>query len=130
MDIFDFRNKLIGDYAEYIKSFIRIQDERIHAVVERELRDGTLWPEPLVQLNPFFAPGATIDELVGASALHHHCRAIFRRDKTQDDGIGKPMRLHRHQEDAIRDYVLWHSSGNGIKAIVETVGAIEQKVAR
>jgi hypothetical protein len=64
MDAFDLRNRLVNDYASYIRSFIKIADPRISQNVNRALGDGALWPEPLLQLNPTFQPGGTIDELV------------------------------------------------------------------
>ena len=145
MDIFNFRNQLIDDYTEYVRSFIRIQDERINGVVTREMQDGALWPHPLIQLNPFFKPGKTIDELVDEGVLQEPCRRIFRRGKSAADPFGQPLRLYHHQEEAIRiahnghnyvlttgtgsgkslsyivpivDFVLRQGSGRGIKAIV------------
>lgn len=119
MDIFEFRNSLVSDYGSYVSSFIKIRDERIEGTVKQALRDGELWPEPLLQLNPSFEPGRTIDQLVETGALHADCRNIFRRDKSSVDPIGKPLRLHRHQDDALakaragRNYVLTTGTGSG-----------------
>ena len=57
MDVFDLRNRLVNDYAEYTRSFIKIADARVHALVDQALKAGALWPEPLLQLNPTFQPG-------------------------------------------------------------------------
>ena len=54
MNVFELRNRLITDYGHFVRSFMHIQDERIRDKVEEELRTGLLWPEPLIQLNPFF----------------------------------------------------------------------------
>ena len=43
--------------------------------VDAELEAGLLWPEPLVQLNPSFAPGGTIDDLVADGTLTRDLRA-------------------------------------------------------
>jgi hypothetical protein len=51
MNIFEFRDRLIGDYASYIESFIQIRAPHIHDFVERQLQEGMLWPDPLNQLN-------------------------------------------------------------------------------
>ena len=48
MNIFDFRNQLIDDYASYIKSFIQIRDPQISSYVQGKLQEGVLWPEPLI----------------------------------------------------------------------------------
>lgn len=118
MDVFDLRDQVIDDYATYVQSFLRIGDPGIKAYVDEQLAAGRLWPEPLVQLNPSFAPGGTIDELVAAGVLAEECRRIFRRDKDDEDP-GKPLRLHRHQQEAIaaaqtgQSYVLTTGTGSG-----------------
>ena len=63
MDVFDLRQRLVDDYQRYTRSFITIRDPRISAYVDDALGAGVLWPEPLLQLNPTFLPGGTIDEL-------------------------------------------------------------------
>ncbi len=91
MDIFDLRTRLVEDYARYTRSFIKIADPRINAKVDGALDAGHLWPEPLLQLNPMFLPGGTIDDLVKDGTLHEECARIFRVDKTDDDHIGKQL---------------------------------------
>ena len=119
MKIFDFRDTLIRDYQSYIKSFIQIRDPRIREYVEQSLDAGVLYPEPLIQLNPSFEPGDWIDDLVKQQVLHPECGKVFRKEKTAQDGTGKPLRLHRHQSDAIRisqtggNYVLTTGTGSG-----------------
>ena len=144
MDVFEVRNRLISDYANYISSFIEIKDKRIQDYVDESLRSGLLWPDPMIQLNPSFEPGMTIDELVQEGILHKECSKIFRVDKDIDP-VGKLLKLHKHQEEAIRvaktggnyvlttgtgsgkslafiipivDHILRNGSGNGIQAII------------
>src|SRR5262249_39054930 len=57
MNIFEFRDRLIDDYASYVRSFIQIRNQRIRDYVERQLNAGAFYPEPLIQLNPSFARG-------------------------------------------------------------------------
>ena len=64
MQIFEFRDEVVGDYAEYIESFISIADPEIRKAVDQALQNGLLWRDPLVQINPNFAPGKQIDDLV------------------------------------------------------------------
>jgi hypothetical protein len=122
VDVFALRDRLVSDYEEFTRSFINVRDTRIDEVVDRELDEGLLWPESLIQLNPSFAPGASIDELAAEGVLHDATRAIFRRNKTEgaSGGAGSTaLRLHRHQEDAIRvattgaNYVLTTGTGSG-----------------
>jgi len=46
--------------------------------VAEELARGEQWSEPWLSLNPMFASGGSIDELVGAGVLHEECARIFR----------------------------------------------------
>ena len=145
MDVFDLRNRLVSDYRDYTRSFIKIRDPRIGAFVDGILDAEGFWPEPLLQLNPTFSPGGTIDDLVAEGVLHEECSRIFRIGKSDADHRGKPLHLHRHQREAILkvaegrscvlttgtgsgkslayivpivDHVLRNGSGQGIRAIV------------
>ena len=145
MDVFDLRGNLVSDYRDYVRSFIRIRDPRIAGFVDGILDAEGFWPEPLLQLNPTFRPGGTIDDLVGEGTLHPECSRIFRIDKSEADHHGRQLLLHQHQRDAIRkakegrsyvlttgtgsgkslayivpivDHVLRNGSGRGIQAIV------------
>jgi len=119
MNIFKFRDQLIDEYRSYVTSFIRIADPRIRSYAETCFARGALWPEPLIQLNPTFKPGKTIDELTAEGILHPLCSEIFRREKTAAPGSGLPLLLHVHQEMAIRkaketrNYVLTTGTGSG-----------------
>lgn len=96
MDVFALRDRVVGDYARYVQSFVRIRDTRLRDFVNEQMTAGVLWPDPLVQLNPAYGPGGSIDELVQNGILHEECSRIFRRNK-DDSGSGEPIRLYRHQ---------------------------------
>jgi ATP-dependent helicase YprA (DUF1998 family) len=119
VDVFRLREQLVDDYAHYVGSFLALKDERIRERVDTSLREGHLWPDPMIGLNPAFESGGLIDDLVADDALHRDCRNIFRVGKSVDAPLGEPMRLHRHQFDAItaaragRNFVLTTGTGSG-----------------
>ena len=112
LDIFNFRNEIIGDYRRYIESFLRIRDCRINEFVNQELEKGQLWTNPLVQLNPKYLPGAKVTELVNRGVLHPKCTQYFSRN-------GNPFYFHFHQKRAFETaqnqepYVLTTGTGSG-----------------
>ena len=118
MDVFKIHQDVISDYAEYTQSFIKISDKRISEKVRNGIENGLLWPEPLLQLNPSFEPGQSIEQLVADKTLHPECSQIF-RIKSEHDQLGKTLCLHTHQHQAIeaylRDepYVLTTGTGSG-----------------
>jgi ATP-dependent helicase YprA (DUF1998 family)/very-short-patch-repair endonuclease len=119
MDVFDLRDKLIDDYRDYVSSFIRIRDDRIRDKVDSWFDQGRLWPDPMVGLNPTFANGGTIDDLVAEGVLHPRCAQIFRVGKSAADPAGHPLTLYRHQVEAIEqakgghNYILTTGTGSG-----------------
>ncbi|MCX8039499.1 MAG: DEAD/DEAH box helicase [Planctomycetota bacterium] len=121
MDVFALRDHLIGEYRSYVESFITIRDSRIRSLVEREIEQGLLWPDPLIQLNPNFEPGRRISELVAAGILHPECERIFRVGKQPNLAEGRDLLLHKHQDDAVQiatqcpdaNYVLTTGTGSG-----------------
>ncbi len=141
VNIFDFREGVIKDYSTYVTSFVHIRDREIREYVEQHLSDGTFWPDPLVQLNPNFTSGGSIQGLVDAGTLHLRCAELF----TTPPQNQVPIHLHQHQKAAIElakqglsyvvttgtgsgksltyiipivDHVLRQGSGRGIKAII------------
>ena len=144
MNIFEFRDRLVEDYSNYVNSFIQIRDPRIRNYVDKSLNSGTLWPEPLIQLNPSFEQGDSINNLVATGILHPECARIFRVNKKADNE-GDSLILRKHQSDAVQvaktgsnyvlttrtasgkslayivpivDYALRQQSKNSIKAII------------
>lgn len=130
MDVFDLRSQVIEEYADYVSSFLTIRDERIRALVNREMGSGILWPEPLIQLNPAFEPGDSIDQLISRDELHPLCREIFCDKPTPLENRG-PLRLHSHQVEGIRaaraghSYVLTTGTGSG-KSLSYIVPIVDQ----
>ena len=113
MDAFTLRQRVLEQYDSYVRSFLSIADARIQEHVSQRLRQGALWPEPLVQLNPAYEMGHTVAELAAEGLLHPDCAHLF------VDRDGRPIRLYAHQEQALRlaarseSYVLTTGTGSG-----------------
>ena len=115
MSVFELHKRVFSEYREFVRSFVRVADERLRAYVEERIlgETGELWPEPLVQLSPAYEPGETVDELAEMGVLREVTARIFRK------ADGAPFRLYRHQVEAIRraregrSYVLTSGTGSG-----------------
>jgi superfamily II DNA/RNA helicase len=108
MNIFKVHNQIISDYKSYIKSFLLIKDKRIKDIVDKELTAGKLWPEPLIQFNPTFEKGTSINQLVNEKIIDHRLNDIFRG-----------YDLYRHQVEAIKkgvqekSFIVTSGTGSG-----------------
>src|SRR5580692_9941214 len=111
MDVFGVRDRLIEDYREFTGSFVDIHDKAIRDHVDERMAQGYQWPDPWLSLNPSFASGGTISELVRQALLQDSAREICRLQN------GPQLRLHRHQTEALeaaktgKSYVLTTGTG-------------------
>lgn len=117
MNAFTFRDDVISRYESFSRSFTRIHAPDIKGHVEAEYDRGRYWPEPMVQINPNYKTGSTIQQLADEGVVHQTTAAIFKVGKDSDHP--KPVRLYKHQEQALaisrnRDsYVVTTGTGSG-----------------
>jgi ATP-dependent helicase YprA (DUF1998 family)/serine/threonine protein kinase len=120
-DIFDVHQRLIGEYRDYNKGAAVIRDDRIAKFFEADLDAKSQWPDPWLSLNPFFADGGSVTDLVTDGLLLPECASIFQTSKSETATTcdGKPIRFYRHQREAIEaagrkaSYVLTTGTGSG-----------------
>lgn len=118
MDVFRFRDQLIADYERFSRSFTKIRASDIKQYVDEIYAHGRFWPAPMIQINPNFVSGGSVDDLVAAGLLDPECARIF-RIKSKKDPYGKPMTLYAHQVGAIEvatrgeSYVVTTGTGSG-----------------
>lgn len=111
-DIFEYRDNLIESFSTFSRSFTRVAASDIKQFLDDEYEDGRFWPEPLIQVNPHYKPGATISELVERNVLDPVCDTLFRIG-------GSTLTLFKHQEQAIfkaldkQSFVLTTGTGSG-----------------
>jgi superfamily II DNA/RNA helicase len=132
MDVFEVRDQLIGDYRAFTGSFVEIHDAAIGEHVAARMAAGYQWPDPWLSLNPNFASGGSVSELVKAGLLQPECEQIFR---IKENGPGGPvLRLHRHQRGAIEaartggSYVLTTGTGSG-KSLAYLIPIVDRVLA-
>ena len=119
MDIWDVRDRLIDDYRSFTTAFVDIRDRRVKEYVDDQLLRGDQWPEPWISLNPMFASGGSVRDLVTEGLLHDECERIFRVKHDLSDAGSRDITFHRHQRDAIevaaskKSYVLTTGTGSG-----------------
>ncbi|MET9145260.1 protein kinase [Streptomyces sp. NPDC004042] len=121
MDVFGIHADLISEYESFTRSATVIRDARIAGFVEDDLQAKSQWPDPWLSLNPFFADGGQVTDLVRDGVLHPKCAEIFQagKKKTSLRPGGRPLTFHLHQRQAIEaaqagdSYVLTTGTGSG-----------------
>lgn len=122
MDIFGIHADLISEYEDFTKSGTVIRDARIDGFVKDDrAAKKSQWPDPWLSLNPFFAEGGQVTDLVRDEVLHPRCAEIFQAGKKEDSlrPDGRPLTFHLHQRQAIEaaqagdSYVLTTGTGSG-----------------
>ncbi len=118
MNVFEFRNRLVTDYEQFSRSFTKYRVGDIKRTIDDIYSSQHFFPPPLIQLNPYFVPGRTIEQLVDQKVLDLECEKIFRIQK-KESPPGRTLQLHLHQDEAIdkartgKSYMLTTGTGSG-----------------
>jgi hypothetical protein len=129
MNVFQFRDQVIESYAEFSRSFVRFSAGDIAKLVDGEYSKGRYWPEPLVQINPNYKTGESVEQLAKDGVLEPLTAEIFQIQKAGGERI--PVRLYKHQQDAIalaqqgRSYVVTTGTGSG-KSLAFFIPIVDQ----
>ncbi len=108
MNAFELHEQVISGYREYLKSFIRIRDRRIRDYVEQKFDEESFIPEPIMQFNPSYQRGESLEELRDEGLIHPGLLPVF-----------GGFRLYRHQVMGIRkgiageSFVVTSGTGSG-----------------
>jgi ATP-dependent helicase YprA (DUF1998 family) len=119
MDVFKVHERVIADYRAFTSGFVDVRNVRIKQFVDHQFEQGVQWPDPWLSLNPSFASGGTVPDLVAEGLLHPEASRIFRRKDNLQDAGRDPIVLHLHQRKAIevartgKSYVLTTGTGSG-----------------
>ncbi|OPB96466.1 DEAD/DEAH box helicase [Elizabethkingia occulta] len=108
MNAFKTHEQVIEDYKSYLQSFINIKDERILNYVNDSTLVNNILPEPLIQFNPSFEKGASLQDLINEDIIHSDL----------SKALGS-YNLYKHQVEAIRigvqkkGFVVTSGTGSG-----------------
>jgi hypothetical protein len=112
-DVFELRNNLISDFSVFSRSFTKVAASDIKDKLDDEYANGRYWPEPLIQINPHYKQGQSVDYYVNSGHLHSGCAQIFR------SGEGNPYVFYQHQVEALtlaaqhQSFVVTTGTGSG-----------------
>lgn len=108
MRAFETHKLIISEYYNYLSSFTFIKNERIRQEVDKAFKSGKFLPEPLIQFNPSFKIGESLDDLEKEGIIHADLKLIF-----------GTYNLYQHQVDAIRkgvnneSFIVTSGTGSG-----------------
>lgn len=109
MDVFQLRDAVVGEYREYVESFINVLDPALNDFIREKLKDGALWPDAILQLNPAFTMDVTLGALADEGVLRPETARYF----------GENVRLYKHQREALdiaqqtESFVVTTGTGSG-----------------
>ena len=101
MDAFDLDETVIERYKAFARSFTNIRSRELKAKVDELYATKRFWPEPLIQLNPHYAGGGSIQDFIDAGDLEPECAKVFRDLSTSGSPRDRTLRLRKHQQQAI-----------------------------
>lgn len=108
MKAFQIHKNIVEDYKNYLQSFTRIKDSRIKKEVDEAFQSGKFLPEPLIQFNPSYELGKSLDELSDMGITHPKLKKIFGN-----------YNLYAHQVEAIlkgtqsENFIVTSGTGSG-----------------
>src|SRR3546814_7013115 len=101
MGVFAQDDHLLEQYTAFARSFTRIRASEIQNKVDELYAGRRFWPEPLIQFNPHYEGGGSIQALVGPKGLIADCAEIFRDPRPDPADTDTSLKLRRHQEQEI-----------------------------
>lgn len=80
MDVFEVHQRLIEEYRDFTTAAVPVRAGGILDLVRSSAELGEQWSDPWISLNPSFASGGTVDELVIQGDLHPEPFSVTTRD--------------------------------------------------
>jgi len=77
MDAFITHDSIIASYRNYLGSFLSIADKRIQQEVRKAFEGNGFIPEPLVQFNPAYQIGESLNKLAEEKKINERLPRVF-----------------------------------------------------
>ena len=96
-----------------------IRSPELNAKVDELYAAKRFWPEPLIQLNPHYAGGGSIQDFIDAGDLEPECAEMFRDLSASGSGRDRTLKLRKHQQQAVgyalsnQSYAVTTGTGSG-----------------
>lgn len=108
MDAFKTHKQVISNYRDYLNSFLNIADDRIKEEVRKAFESDGFIPDPLIQFNPSFEKGNSLQDLFDEGLINRNLIKTF-----------GTYNLYSHQTEAIKigiqnkGFVVTSGTGSG-----------------
>ena len=108
MNILSLYESLKDSYKSYLSSFVSIKDKRIEEKVNDAISHETLWPDALIQFNPNYEKGLSIQQMIDKGLPIHPDLSFFFETS-----------FYKHQQEAIelgcqdKEFIVTSGTGSG-----------------
>ena len=119
MDVFGLDETIIRQYETFARSFTKIRSPELNEKINTIYGTKQFWPDPLVQLNPHYELGGSIQDFIRSGDLEPECADIFSDDNAEAGAEDASLKLYKHQQQAIgyalskQSYVVTTGTGSG-----------------
>ena len=119
MDVFNLDETVIDHYKTFARSFTNIRSPELKEKVDELYAAKRFWPDPLIQLNPHYADGGSLQDFISAGDLEPECADVFRTLSTSGGSEGRTLKFRKHQQQAVgyalskQSYVVTTGTGSG-----------------
>ncbi len=102
MDVFNLDETVIDRYKTFARSFTTIRSPELKEKVGDLYATKRFWPDPLLQLNPHYAPGGSIQDFIDAAIK---ARKAGQNPRTRAIVICPMNALANNQAEELRRYL-------------------------
>jgi hypothetical protein len=130
MDVFSLRDSVVGEYRDFATSFTTIRAEDIRAQVDAIYAQVRFWPDPLIQINPNYKCGASLEALASCIVRRSMASRCWMNGFASPGKSTPPARAHGSRRSASKVALLGSSSARLARRIRLTVSKVSGRRPR